>query len=593
MVIRDVDEAVERLDPSVMAIDLETSGLSPFRDAIAVVGLADRHGQVAVLHARGSVPERLARFIESAGLLIGFNAVNFDGPFLETHGVRVLGVPWFDCYVAEQVVSCQARSGISKSLAATLPRRLGGKAQKVESPGHTGWMNAELTDHQVAYAAGDIRWLHDLMDAHIRTATESGDLPALELEQAIVPVVMRMRMNGLPIDREELSDYLFEMGWQRDQAYQELREMLGYDLNFRSPQQVLRAFESYAGELPRDKTGKPTTGKEVLWEMQWHDSPMGRLAKAMVTFRDYDQPLKMYDEAWQATYIQPDGAIHANYTQCGTDTGRFSSSEPNMQQVPRKDPVSMRHVFIAPEGFKYVAVDYSQIEVRLAAWVAEDPAMLQAIAGEDIHREMAARIFDKPVSEVTKDERQTAKSVSFILLFGGSPDKLQAYSSMYGSHITLEESQRLCNAFYSRFAKTWAYRQAMSRQARTSNVVVIRLASGLRRILSRDADMLTAQRIINTKVQGNAAVGLKNALRRLRATMVEPYLAATVHDEVVAVVPDGLADEALDTMMREMLLGMQEFCDIPLKVEGYVGKSWAKADAENRELSSTQLVART
>ncbi len=568
-IIRDVGEAVTALSESrSLALDLETSGLSPWRDRVAVVTLRDNEtGVTAVLHIRGEWPEALVNFLSQPRTYIVHNGVGFDIHCLATAGVDVEVPTWYDTLVGETAVVQTNRRDVRVNLQASLRRRLGKEILKEAD--HGSWMNPELGEEQMVYVTDDVRYLHDLHDAQWAKAAETGCEDALRLEMAIMPVVVRMTQNGTPFDLDALTRYFETLQVRKGVAGARLLERFG-TLNWRSPLQVRKAFLSMGVDIA--KTDKDTFRAMAEGEGEW-----GAVARDVLDYKYADQRMKMYGQAWidQYVYQHHDREFkywaHPRFWQCSTNTTRFSSSDPNFQQIPR----DMRHVVGGVPGYKVVSGDYSQIEVVIAAYLANDQDMLAAMhAGHDIHTYVASQLFKVPIDQVADQQRKVSKAGNFTLLFCGGHKTLWARARLDGASITLKGAEQVKAAYLQRFRGIAAMRARAEMTANRRGAVVLKYPTGHRRVLT-GAD-LRSTTIVNNTVQGTAAGGLKFGLLAMKKSGTWRDLMLTVHDENVALVKEGEAQEYAEQMEKDMLAGMHRIMPgAPVKVKMTIGDRWS------------------
>lgn len=563
-IIRDAAEAARMLDnDDVIGFDTETTGLSPWKNSLALLQFYGKETDtLAIIQVPdGFVPDCILDLFTKNKLFIGHNVVSFDIEFLHTHGVEWWKSQWYDTLVGETVVAGFGRRDVSVSLRSSVRRRLGLDIDKDIEHGH--W-HEELTDEQIRYAADDVISLPALMDTQVEKAKSTNQDGALQMEMQLVPVFARMCINGLPLRRDVLIKYVEEQRVLADKAEADLRVILG-DINFNSVPQLKRAFESAYGVKLR------STAKDVLQDLALTGTEIGETADKLLQYRAPRQRVKMYKEAWMDEHIV-NGFVHPKFWQCGTDTGRVSSSDPNIQQVPKDG----RYIFGHMEGYKVVNVDYSQIEVRIAAQIAKDAALIERLQSDDIHTAIAAEIHGISESEVTDAQRKLAKAETFTLLFGGGAPLLHSYAKRQGSNITQDETYSLVSEFFKSFQGLAAMRQRAIALAQTPGPVVIRLPNGLRRILVGANKKMTT--ILNTTVQGTAAVGLKYGLLEAESRgLVKDYMGATVHDEVVSLVPNKEAEEYSKELADAMETGMRRVLTaVPVKTSIGVGDWWQK-----------------
>jgi DNA polymerase-1 len=261
----------------------------------------------------------------------------------------------------------------------------------------------------------------------------------------------------------------------------------------------------------------------------------------------------------------------------GTDTGRFSSRDPNLQNIER-GPI--RAAFAAPAGHALVVADYSQIELRVAAAIAQEPKMIEAYRnGIDLHRLTAALVLDKPQAEVTKDDRQLAKAVNFGLLYGQGARGLVSYAkASYGVDLTEERARVIRDRFFSAYPKLKAWQDAS--YAASATATEIRTPTGRRQLLPAgdEARWPRFASSPNTPVQGGAADGIKRAII-LIAQRLPPGcgLISTVHDELIALVPAAAAAQAKEIIEATMIEAMAAlFPTVPVEVECAVCQNWGE-----------------
>ena len=570
-IITDPAEAVRALEPdTVIGFDTETTGFSPWKNQLALIQLyGDTTGRLAIIRTPGGrVPQPILDLLERPDkLFIGHNVVNFDLPFMHTHGLDINKAMWFDTLVGETVVVGSGRNNVSKSLRASARRRLGIEINKdIE---HSDWSKPELTDNQLLYAADDVLHLPGLMRAQIERAGETGQSAAMKLEQELMPAVAWMVINGMPFNYEGHKVFIEDAWDRRNTALAVLNEtfgtnMKGQEINWRSPKQVKEAFA---------KLGHPisNTKKETFIKNTYKGGPLGRLSQLKLNFSQPDQSVKTYHEEWISKYVETDGRVHFKFWQCGADTTRFTSSSPNGQQIPRK----MRGSFGNVPGHMIVSADYAQIEIRIAADVAEDQALIDALAHEDVHTAIAAESFGIPYDEVTKEQRRDGKGGSFLLIFGGGAQTLYEYNLVNGSEATLNDAYDQVRNFFSKFRGLKRMKEQARRQAQRKHAVIIRLPTGHRRILA--GWQKRPQTILNTMIQGTAAGGMKLGMIDAHKKGLFEYVGAQFHDELDSTVPTLQAEDFAKEIKESMIRGMTQVVDsVPVYVDTTISRLWEK-----------------
>lgn len=559
------DVASTLMSAPELMLDLETTGLSPWRDEVALVQLYDERTKTALLLRTPEDWQPDKWFIDLFArprLFVGHNISQFDLHFLANAGVPWDRSRYYDTLVAEGVVASADRHDVSKSLRASVKRRTGMVVDKdIE---HGGWRNEELSDKQLQYAVTDVLVLPELKRAQLEKAEETEQTGAVDMEMEVLPTFVRMTLNGLPINLDNLDEYIRQQEAKAADAEGVLRARLG-NINFNSSVQLKKALAAAGIEM--DSTRKESLVDTILFDPE---SENAKLLQAILDWRAPNKRTSMYgSEEWRAKFIAPDGRVHARFWQAGTDTFRVSSSDPNLQQVPKDG----RWIFGGLAGHKMVSCDYSQIEVRIAAEVAGDDVLMEMLDKEDVHTAIASAVFKVPPDQVSKRIRKLAKAMVFTLLFGGSPQVLYNYARRNGSDITFEEATGLFVQFFDTFQGLGRTRQKAKAIASSRKVLVIRLPNGGRRVLV--GQKLSPQVILNTTVQGPAAIGMKFGMIEAGKRGLDCYLGATVHDELVACVPDREVEDYSKELEDAMLVGMRKVVHkCPVKAECKVGDVW-------------------
>jgi DNA polymerase I-like protein with 3'-5' exonuclease and polymerase domains len=575
-VIMDPAEAARELEKNTLiAFDAETTGLNPWNDNLAIMQFyGDETGTLALVRTpNGVIPEAIRLLLERHDKeFVAHNGVSFDIPFLYTHGVNPFNATWYDTLVAETAIVPTDRRDVSVSLRASVKRRLGIEINK--DIAHGGWTDWPLTPEQVIYATSDVLTLPGLYRAQWERAREAGVTAGLEMEQRLVPAVSSMTITGLPFNEEKWKEYIEKQGRDRDIAYAKLKEEVPEVKNWRSAKQVGEALVSRGIPLPLTKTGRPSTRAENLERFAKYGGKRGALCRLVLDYRHPDQRIKTYTQEWVDKFVIADGRIHGKYWQCSADTTRFTSSEPNLQQIPK----DMRYVFGWVPGHKMVTPDYTQIEVLITASVAGDQDLLDAIhAGMDIHSFVGEEVLGIPVDQQTDEDRRFAKAVVFTLLFGGGPKRIIEYTVVSDMAIGESEVYEFFNLFLDRFPgirrmRDIAYSKA---QGYPKVPVTITLPSGLKRLLV--GKQVRPAVIINTMVQGSAAVGIKmGMLEAWDQGIFHGNVCSQVHDELPSCVPESELDEFIPLFKKAMADGMTAAIDQPCQVDAKVGDGWPK-----------------
>lgn len=589
-VVSDTAEAMRILDqePGYVALDLETSGLHYTTDRIAVVAMyGPETNTAAILHYRGEgMPKALVDWLSVPDRqLINHNGTGFDLGFLKAEGVAWDAPKWHDTLIGEQAVLTSGRKNVKVNLKDTLARRLGVHIAKDMS--HETWMLPELNDAHMRYLADDIFYLPLLRDAQREKAAEidytyqregwPGVRDAMAFEQDLAPIIAGMMMRGLPIDREALHVYHAEQAAAVPEHEAWLKERLGDGVSLGHSPSVRNAANK-AFDLDLDDTRKDTLAilADDAKSVADCQSPAQEFAFRLLRYRHATKRERMYDEGFERKYVR-NGVLYGTFRQLGTDTGRFSSWNPNLQQLPR----DMRHVIADASGeLGICAIDYNAIEVRVAADLYQDQALLEACQGEDMHATVAAMLFGDrftdldPNSAAYKELRRIAKSSSFTLTFGGGFRRLYNYVRANGSRASYAEIEAGGRSFLNRFRGVDNARNKAYQRADRAIPIAIWQPTGLLRWLIPGTPEYKGTTLLNNSVQGTAAAGLKQALKLMRERGISQYLAAVVHDEIVTTPPKALLAEVREIQTACMIEGMRMVTDAPVAVEAKGGDRW-------------------
>ncbi len=426
------------------------------------------------------------------------------------------------------------------------------------------WGTADLTEDQLTYAARDVAHLHELAGVLEHQIEINALEEVWELEKDLLPYVVEMEAAGIAVDVDRLTSIRDASQAEAEDCSHALREALGKpDLNPASPVQLLPALREKG--LPLDSTREE--------DLKAHDD--GHLVPLLLSYRTAQKRAQQAVSLLE--HVQTDGRIHGRFEPTGTATGRFSSKEPNLQNVGRGE---LRQAFIAPEGRRLVVADYSQIELRAAAAIAEENRMIEAYqAGKDLHSLTASTVLGKAEDEVTKEDRQTAKSCNFGLIYGQSAPGLMRYAATsYGVHLSKKQAQEIRGAFFRTFSKI---RQWHSRRRQDANFGAkeIRTRLGRRRLIPGIAsswERFTA--LVNMPVQGGTADGMKRAIILVAQRIPEDaLLVATVHDELVVECREENAEAVKEILTKSMTEAMGAlFPEVPVEVEANICSNWGE-----------------
>ena len=438
---------------------------------------------------------------------------------------------------------------------------------------------APLADITAPLAA----WLSHTALIEALYAEQKGKLKELGLEQAfyeidlpLCPVLARMEKEGFLVDRKALADFGVMLTAGIAEAERTIYTLAGEEFNILSPKQLGHILFDVLGLPPikKTKTGY-STNAEVLEKLRPHHEIIGHVLE----YRQLTKLNSTYVEGLTKV-IAPDGRIHTSFQNTVTATGRLSSTEPNLQNIPVRTPLGaeMRRMFGAPAGKVLVDADYSQIELRLLAHMSGDSAMIAAFnGGVDIHTVTASQVFGVELDEVTADMRRTAKAVNFGIVYG-----ISAFSLSDDIHVSVAQAKEYMDKYFEHYSGVRAYMDRIVEQAREDGFVAT--LYGRRRWLpelkSSNFNMRAfGERVaLNMPIQGTAADVIKLAMLRvdaaLRREVPSARLVLQVHDELIVECPEEDADTVKALLTREME-GVAAFA-VTLTAEAKSGATWAE-----------------
>jgi len=436
-------------------------------------------------------------------------------------------------------------------------------------------------DTATGYAAEDaditLR-LHQVLRPRL-VAAPAQDTVYREIEIPLVPVLARIEAHGVKLDSDELQRQTQDLSRRMLTAQQQAFELAGRSFNLDSPKQLQALLFDELGlpALVKTPKGQPSTNEEAL------DAIAGQhpLPRVILDYRSLNKLRSTYTEKLPAMVHLGTGRLHTSYHQAGAATGRLSSSDPNLQNIPirTEDGRRIRKAFIAEDGWRLVACDYSQIELRIMAHLSEDEGLLRAFAsGADIHKATAAEVFARPLDAVTPDERRAAKAINFGLMYG-----MSAFGLARNLGISRSDAQDYISTYFARYPGVRDFMQATREQARALGFV--ETVFGRRLYLDYILKGTGPQRAgaeraaINAPMQGTAADIIKRAMIDIDAWLATQQdrarMILQVHDELVFEV----REDFVDTLVAEAITRMSAAAQlrVPLVVDCGVGGNWDEA----------------
>jgi DNA polymerase-1 len=586
-------ELVKRLNAaSMISFDTETTSTDQMRADLVGISLAVDGGEgwyIPVGHQPelgrqlplGKVIDALQKPLTDTHIKKAGHNLKYDFVMLARNGLRATPLT-FDSMIAEWLTNPTSHNLGLKNLAWV---RLDFRMTEITELIGTG--RKQITMDQVPiekaapYAAMDAIAVQRLLPG-LESELERNSATRLfeEIEMPLVPVIADMEMTGISLDIDFLKHMSAELQKRMDQLESGVFDQVGEQFNINSTQQLSNAIFDRLKLVPPDGTrrtasGNYSTSAEVLESL----SGKHPVIDLLLEYRELSKLKSTYLDALPEQVNPATGRIHTSYNQAGAVTGRIASSNPNLQNIPIRTELGrqVRQAFIASPGFSLLSVDYSQVELRIAAHMSNDQAMQAAFrAGQDIHTATAAAILGKSLDSVTKEERRNAKAINFGLLYGMSP-----YGLTRSSDLTLAEAEDFVEAYFKQFPGVKAYLDNMRCLAARQGYVETLL--GRRRYfpgLKSGGNPATRAReereAINAPIQGTAADIMKIAMNRVAHALAENHspsrMLLQVHDELVLECPE--KDLKKTTQIVRTMMENAYNLVIPLKTEARYGHDW-------------------
>jgi DNA polymerase-1 len=574
-----------------VSLDTETTSIHPMQAELVGFSLCCKSGEAIYVPVGHNLPEgekqmERAKALELLAPLCADPAVakvgqnlKYDHIVLSRAGAPLEGIA-FDTMVASYLLNPGKTSHGLAAIAAEFLGRAVIPYEEAAGGKNQSFAFASL-DKATPYAAedADVAWQ---AARELAPRLEEAGLEPLftDLEMPLVPLLARLEMNGVKLDVPALNELSKELEGRLAQIEDTCYKLAGHEFNLNSPQQLATVLFDELGLKQVKKTKKKTgysTDVTVLTILA-ADHP---LPAEVLNYRTLAKIKGTYVDTLPALVNPSTGRVHTSFNQTVTATGRLSSSDPNLQNIPVRSELGLRirECFVPEEGRVMLSADYSQIELRVLAHLSEDPLLLQDMAqGLDVHTQTAARLFDVMPGLVTKEMRARAKTVNFGVLYGMSAFRLAREQGISNS-----EAREIISKYLGRYAGVAAFQQANLASARDKGYVTTLL--GRRRFLpainSRDrVAREAAERIaLNTPIQGTAADLIKLAMLKVQAMIdaefPEALMILQVHDELVFEVPRGQVDDFAQRVRQEME-GVYQL-KVELKVDIGWGANWAEA----------------
>ncbi|MFA5075920.1 MAG: DNA polymerase I [Patescibacteria group bacterium] len=577
---------VELKKQAVIAIDTETTGLNTLEAKLVGIGFSWRAGEgwyLAIGHRLPAIGDEIKKILEDKNVQkIGHN-LKYDLEILQQAGIDVQGV-YFDTMIASYLLNSGSRAHDLDTLAFT---ELGHEMIPIESLiGPKG--KDQLTLDQVPvervaeYCCEDADYTYQLYQKLSNEVERKNILGLMEkIEMPLIPILVQMELTGVKIDPKFLAKLDARIEKERLIADQKIHQLAGTDFNIDSPLQLKEVLfdklKISTGGLKKLKTGISTAAAELEKLRGRHE-----IIDYISQHRELAKLQSTYTQALPDLVDSITGRVHTSFNQTVTSTGRLSSSEPNLQNIPIRTELGgqIRRAFVAEKGYQILAADYSQIELRIVASLAEDKKMLEIFQNnEDIHTATAAEINGVKLSEVTKEMRRNAKEVNFGVLYG-----MGAYGLAWRTGISREQAQEFITKYFSAFSGVEQFIRETLASAREHGYVetlfgrvryLPEISSGLAQVRNAAERMA-----INAPIQGTAADLIKLAMIQVDQKLKQEFqpdevkMVLQVHDELVFEVKNSVVKKAA-RLIQETMENVYKL-RVPIEVKIEVGDNWGE-----------------
>ena len=581
------------LKAELVAVDTETTSLDYMAAEVVGLSLCVEPGHAAyipVAHDYPDAPKQLPReevlkklreFLESPEHAKVGHHLKYDAHVLARHGIHLAGMR-FDTMLESYVLNSVATRHDMDSTA-----RLYLGVDTIHYEDVAGKGAKQLTFNQVGLDAAGPYAAEDAdvtMRLHRCLWPKLGDTGSLRevytgIEQPLVPVLLDMEETGVLIDENMLARQSKELSKKMAELESQAHELAGGPFNLGSPKQLQEIlFEKL--ELPvlrKTPKGQPSTAEDVLAEL----AADYELPRVIIDYRGVSKLKSTYTDKLPLQISGATGRVHTSYHQAVAATGRLSSTDPNLQNIPIRTPEGrrIRQAFVAPEGSVLLAADYSQIELRIMAHLSGDEGLCEAFAqDEDVHRATAAEVFGVALGEVTPDQRRSAKAINFGLMYG-----MSAFGLGKQLGIPRGQAQEYVDLYFERYPRVKAFMDRTRAEAGDKGYVETVFG---RRLYLPDINASNSQRrqyaersAINAPMQGTAADIIKRAMIRvhdwLAGDKVDARMIMQVHDELVFETAEGDAERVRQNVTEIMCAAAE--LSVALKVEAGTGRNWDEA----------------
>ena len=590
----ELDELIEVMKKApYISFDTETTSLDYMNAELVGVSIALKPNEafyIPINHNYEGVEKQLEEhfvlealkpFLESDQIpKIGHN-LKYDRHILQNLGIdlkgKLLDTMLFS-YVNNSTITRHNLDAVSKRYLNINPTSYEDVAGKGAKQIPFSEVSIEVASEYASEDADISLKLYEHIEPLVQKETKLAKLYS-EIEGPLIYTLGDIERNGVLIDSEKLNEQSKELEAKILKLEQKVQKSAGEDFNLGSPKQLQEILYEKLGLPVIKKTpkGQPSTAESVLQELSM-DFP---IVQDILSYRAISKLKSTYTDKLPKMVNSNTGRVHTSYHQAVTATGRLSSSDPNLQNIPIRSEEGrrIREAFIAPDGYKILAADYSQIELRIMAHLSRDQGLMDAFAkGQDIHQATAAEIFSTNIDEVTANQRRSAKAINFGLIYG-----MSAFGLSKQLQITRAEAQNYIEQYFDRYPQVKHYMDETKQSAKKMGYVETVFG---RRLYLADIESSNYQRrqyaersAINAPMQGTAADLIKMAMillhQKIREESFEAKIIMQVHDELVIEVNENQSDE-LSEITTSVMSEISKL-DVDLKVDADIGNNWDEA----------------
>ncbi len=573
----------------VCAVDTETTGADPLYDDMVGMSFCFKKGQafyVPCAHTTGeqqmdckTIIAKLKPILEDPSIKKYLHHVKFDQLVLHHAGIEMAGIAFDSLIAARLLLKEWQRAGL-KALSEFLLNEQMITFEEVTSAANAKQFSQVPLELATRYAAADAHQTFQIAAIIQKQLDEQPAIKKLyeDIEHPLIQVLYEMEAEGIYLDSDYLAAVGVEVAQEIKESIEQIRTLTGLDINLDSPKQVADLLFVKLSLPPQKKSAKGTsfsTDAEVLTALSaLHPVPM-----LILKYRELAKLKSTYIDVLP-DYVHPDtGRIHTSFSQTTTATGRLSSMNPNLQNIPTDATthgLEIRAAFKPKKGRLFISADYSQIELRVLAYLSQDANLVESfISGHDIHAETAARLFSVPLDKVTHEQRQIGKRINFSILYGLTP-----YGLSKDMNIPLKDAKGYIEGYFNQYPGVYKWMAEVVEQVMLTGYVdtlwgrrrYIPTIFEKNRVLHEEAKRLA----INTKAQGTAAeimkIGMIKIADEFKRQKLDAAILLQIHDEILVSAPVEQVDK-VEELVKEQLEAVVSW-NIPLVVTTRHGASW-------------------